>query len=621
MLRLSCAVAFVLVCLGWAWLPFGLDHFDQGYLLSAADGLLEYPEDVVPLKTGGLWLTLLLQALLLEIGGDYGTLLFRLAALPIALAVTVAGCALVRHTMGLPALIAGGAFTHFVARSWRVDGFLSYPLLSAFGFAIASLLLVEGSDRRRRGLIVLGGAALGANVFIRTPNLAGLALLAVPAALQLLSGRGLSHAARQTGWATLGSCCGAAAILVLMTVLGHERLYFEALTDLASMAQAEGSPYEPLFLLAKLGLEIATAQLFLLELLIVAVVGNRVARAGDERWWRVGVVVVGGLAGSVLLGDLVTSQMVLYAVVFLPLLASLLRSDAGARDRVVDGVALAVLLLLPVGAAAGLGTGAAVAALFSGPVAFSRIVQAIRASESPPAGAGVVRWHLMPTRVSAGIVGLALLTNAIVRLPETSRDRSGIGYPARALSSVSLPGVWMDPDRAAMYDELVLELDKHSTSGDFLLAFPHVPFVYFLTNRRPYLSETWPLLRTTTFLRDRLRWARSARSRLPVVVRATGRSLSWTWPHANEKRRERWVMQPPGWLTTHHARVHNSRDAALELLGFQSLESLQYGLFRENRLILFEFLARERYRAAWVGEGRNRFEIMIPPEEHRQPRP
>ena len=125
MTRLSCVFAFVLVCLAWAWLPFGLDHFDQGYLLSAASSLFEYPEDVVPLKPGGLWLTLLLQAALLEIGDDYGTLLFRLAAVPVALAVSVAGCALVRRRMRLPMLIAAGALSHLVARSWRVDGFLS----------------------------------------------------------------------------------------------------------------------------------------------------------------------------------------------------------------------------------------------------------------------------------------------------------------------------------------------------------------------------------------------------------------------------------------------------------------------------------------------------------------
>jgi hypothetical protein len=618
---MSCVIASLLIFMSWAWLPFGLEHFDQGYVLSAANFLLSHPEDVVAQKTGGMWLTLLPIALLFELGGDYGLLMARLATIPVAIATTAMGCVLIRRRLSLPMIVAIGGFTHLIGRSWRVDGFLSYPLLSAFGYALAASLLVEGSERRSKWLLGAAGAALGANIFVRLPNLAGLCLAGLPLAFQLLSDRDWQAAARQTGWVLVGIVIGVASVLAAMGLFGHGTYYVEALSALFSMAGSEDSPYNTGWLLIETVADIALALVLTLQILVLAKLADALASLFASRILSVILAAgVGLFSGIVILGDIRTAISLPYGVTLLTLAWSLTRRTGSPRDRIIDLAALLVFLLTPFGAAAGIRSGAAVGFLFAGPVAASRIIQALIAS---PIGARDDSASVTPRRrrwpgfgirpVSAGVVALTIFVNALVRLPETSRDTSGPGAPSAQMQQRRLAGIYMDPESAQLYDEIIVAVDEHVGKDEFILAFPHVPVIHYLTNRRAVLTETWPSLRSTKFLNDRLESIRREGGELPVVVRARSR-LDWRWPSKNTTARTRWVYRPRPWLVLHNNRLLNLRNELVRLMGYEPLLEVQRKMITKNVKILSKFVQRNTYRTVYQNANR-RFRILRPPTE------
>ncbi len=149
---------------------------------------------------------------------------------------------------------------------------------------------------------------------------------------------------------------------------------------------------------------------------------------------------------------------------------------------------------------------------------------------------------------------------------------------------------------------------------DFVLAFPHVPLVYFLSGTRPYLAETWPVLRTETFLRDRLEWARRTRGRLPVVVRAPKMNLGWIWPAKGNSNRDMWVPPPPSWLRAYHLALRSKvRTGGLALFGFGSFNAMQVRMINANYRTLQKFVEDGRYTRAWRGKGPHALEILVPP--------
>lgn len=134
-----------------------------------------------------------------------------------------------------------------------------------------------------------------------------------------------------------------------------------------------------------------------------------------------------------------------------------------------------------------------------------------------------------------------------------------------------LKGVYTTKERAEVVQGVLDELRNWVRPGDYLLGYHTVSTLYFVTDTRPYLYNSWPFLYEPFQMRYYLERAQAERPNLPVAVRSKFSLQSFEWPT--------------------HKYINKSYR------------------YRENWKILEEFLESKKYRLMWENEI---FEILVP---------
>ena len=76
----------------------------------------------------------------------------------------------------------------------------------------------------------------------------------------------------------------------------------------------------------------------------------------------------------------------------------------------------------------------------------------------------------------------------------------------------------------------MVEIDKYTKRGDYLLAYGDIPMIYFLTDTKPYLYNSWPDLYEPLQFQNYLKIAKRVNEKLPIIVRARGSTTDFKWP-------------------------------------------------------------------------------------------
>jgi hypothetical protein len=154
------------------------------------------------------------------------------------------------------------------------------------------------------------------------------------------------------------------------------------------------------------------------------------------------------------------------------------------------------------------------------------------------------------------------------------RDNSLRWRMSAAVDHPLLRAVFTTPERAAVIESLLAELERYVKPGDVLIAFESIPLLHFLTQTRPYLYNPWPILYLPGEFDKNLKRARRERQSLPPAVLAKVETRSESWPK-------------------------NS--------GLNIAETS-----KADRKLLHNFLEDSRYVKVWENEA---FEIFMPPED------
>lgn len=174
--------------------------------------------------------------------------------------------------------------------------------------------------------------------------------------------------------------------------------------------------------------------------------------------------------------------------------------------------------------------------------------------------------------IKLGVI-LLLAMSVAISYRYTYRDSNDRFEMKFTVDHPKLRGIFTTKERAKVVQEVLDELGKYVKPGDFLLGYHTVSTLYFLTETRPYLYNSWPFLYEPDLLRHYLEKAQKERPEDPVVVRSKYSLQNFEWPKRNFMNR-----------------------------------TTQY---KENIKTIEEFLERKRYQKVWENGV---FEILIPPK-------
>lgn len=550
----------------------GIDFTDMGFNLSNQWLLLE---DADSYRHGHLfYLSNLLGGLWLAISEPLGLLGARLGW-ALVLYATMYAAYRTLEPFGSRAAILGGLVVALLWNSRIGTTWISYNSLTALFFTFAALNLVRGVSGDRPRAVLVAGALLGIAPFIRLPSVLAFAMVAVIPLYAHLAGRDRSWTTRHVGRFVLGYAAGAAAVLLLMLILGHLPLYWESLvTRFSASTGDESYAYSGGKLIGKLLLDYENVFLALVTSLPVLLLGAW-SLSGRWHWQIVGltviaiiwwvlagqlffplmpflvallvvVAVLGGIFLSGRIGDGGRFQAVpfvlgTFALIMLGFyftrakwswfvpgilyvaLAYRYWRARDADDRLITVVAAMLLAITPLGSGNGI-INAIFGMWLAIPLALMTLVDAVRAAAERP---WYRRGALVVTIVMCTSLVLVALTNAGDSAYRDSKDR---GRMTVSIDHPLLRGILTTPERAQVVDELMSALPGFVSAGDPLLLHGDCPLLHFVSRTRPVLGSSWNGVYNERMFNERLRVFEESDPSLPVVLISKGSCRDREWP-------------------------------------------------------------------------------------------
>lgn len=115
------------------------------------------------------------------------------------------------------------------------------------------------------------------------------------------------------------------------------------------------------------------------------------------------------------------------------------------------------------------------------------------------------------------LASIVIVLNRVIFSPSFS----GVSrFKSNAMINESpLSNIYTTQEIVVELNGLLKSIKKYSKEGDYVLCYPNIPMINYLSETRPYLYNCWPKLYTRDLLKMYLEKALAERQELPLVVR------------------------------------------------------------------------------------------------------
>jgi hypothetical protein len=521
----------------------GLDFTDMGYWLTGYQQLYTFPQGI----GGGIvnWLTYFVGYGLGELLG--GTVLsYRLGYVLVVTLSAVVSYLLLSKVFGRSRILAALTLLTALYAGKAIGNWVGYNNLTALFYLLSASLLYHGLVKQKLILILIAGAVLGANVFVRLPNILGLLLVS---AIWLYAFAGRWRWRKNLIWSSYfgaGFLLGMAIIWLLIFASGHEALYLKGVDWVADMAADDGSSHSGGGLVKLFILDQALAFAYALLAIII------------------GLLVANWIAGRHVL--IVSVVMVLLTALFFGLINHMSNGYSDSGKWAVTGLCYILLILIVVrefrhNAAMSLMAFMALMILFIAPLGSNNGIANAKYGlwlalplclmwlwQGANLRLGKFTLKLGASRLFAGVIVLALSCQTLISTwrytYNDSQDRASMQY---GIAHPLLIGTYTTKERAKEVGELLDVMKQLVEPGDELLAYNQISMLHFLTETHPYLNNSWLEFYSPKKLDALLREKEMRPTRLPIIVRAKGNTSSASWPvniqYLNRREARRQVFE------------------------------------------------------------------------------
>lgn len=504
----------------------GLDFTDMGYWFTGYQQLYSYPQGIGE----GLvnWLAYFIGHWIgIVLGG--GALSYKIGYVLVVTATAVLAYLVLADVLGRSRTLAALVLltTLFVGRA--LGNWVGYNNLTALFYLAGAALLYWGLVNDQKSLVGIAGAVLGASIFVRFPNLLGVALISAVWLHAWAYRWSLRVVLAWSIWFLAGFAFGIAMIWGLIILHGHEALYIKGLGWVFGMAGDAGSHHSGNNLLKLFIIDQTLAFAYALPIIVVgALLANWVCR---QHVLFISIV-VGGLAYLLVrvlshmgYGYSDSGKWVVTGFCYIVLLVMIVREFRNNQPLALMAyVAGLMLVLVPLGSNNGMAN-SRYGMWLALPLVLMWLWRGIDLKFN--------KFSLRhgASRIFAGIMMLALLFQSVVLAwrftYHDSEQRLAMTY---SVSHPLLFGTYTTKERARVVEELLGAMKKFVKPDDELLAYNEIAMVYFLTETHPWIGTPWPMLLSPEKIDYLLQEKERSGAKLPFIVRALGSTGSNNWP-------------------------------------------------------------------------------------------
>ena len=501
-----CGISIAIAILLQLALAFqGFDICDDGFALTFFQQFYNHPESVE--YNFLYWFSGLIGGTWYKLYENGGILWFRLLAIITNTLTFYLAYRLLKDIITRPLLIAALFMVLFV----NDFGYLSFyhNQLTAFMVVAIVTTLHRAIISGRMAYYFFTGMLLSVNVFTRLPNaVLFILILSIPYAYYLKK-IPLVKSIKAMSVLLFGALAGICLVGFTLWQLEQLSIMKEALLTLIDLGGTEGSshnfmsvfkaPIDNYTSIALEGLKFAGILLFLF--LIHSFLGT-------QNWVKYFIA-----GSSVLLFMFWFHTANIYPVYFLCLVASFLvavKSSVEMEIKIIGFISLMVLITLTLGSAGGI-LSSGYMAIWIGLPLFFYVANSIKSKLSKS------------KRIQFDAVLLGLIVGFFVLKTYNISQEAYFDKGSRFLKTYDINndnanGIYTTQRRAAIVNELLVNLEPYVDSGDYLLAYDKIPMLHFLTETKPYMYNPWVWIYDYNSFEKKLKKAEQSIPTLPIVV-------------------------------------------------------------------------------------------------------
>lgn len=422
-----------------------------------------------------------------------------------------------------------------------------YDNLSAFLYILSATFLFYGLKENKLIKVFLSGAFISLNMFTRTPSIAGLILVFVIIYYGYIYKNSIKDQIKQVVNFFFGFVVLTISILLIMKLIGHFSLFVENLEIVFGMGTSNDSPNN-ISRILKLSITdyskaFISGFLFLLFIIVPSSMSSSLSRLTKLN----PKLLVNGLNIIVLaafiyliLSQTITWKDVLWIFTGLSLFISLLVLTMSSNKDLKVLILLGCLILLfaPFGSAGGLMGMGRYSLWLIFPIIIDSIFN-IRFIDSKLFFLAnnqeyVIKVYIIESQLNTikkyffGLCVFICLYYAYYYPYFDKSDRSKMSY---SIENKNVKGIFTTKERAQVINELLRESTKYVKKNDYVLAYDCIPMFHFLTETKPFMSNSWPGAYYPEAFRLELNKSLIKSKEIPVIILQKIRTLNNDWPN------------------------------------------------------------------------------------------
>ena len=508
----------------------GLDLADTGFSLTAFRFIFDDPYSAQ--YSMMFWLSDVCGGLWMKIWPAMGLYWFKIGWIVVISSTFMIYFSLLKPLLGKRNALIGLAITLIFILQGGPEC-LNYDIFSCLGYAIAILTLYKGLNNNRLGLIILSGSLFGMSVFFKLSNSSALAFYLLIPFSALLYKDSLGEFLKKSFIWLLGFAGGMIFVLLLINQIGHLDLFLNNLSVVSAMGKDIHASHglKPMLLSYLSGYMNALVLLviFMLIVWIYLKLTNKYQNLYTERNCLFILFLVGGLAVllTILLKDVFWSK-VRYLFIGLMIFQGLaLIADKKCRSemRLLSLAGLILLLIAPLGSDSGLGK-STWGMWILGPLVLTMplTLKLENLFQLPK----LIHQAQFLKRLLAVLILLTAMASAWESTYFDVGSRISKVYP---IEHPHMKFIYTSKERARVVNELISEGFPKMKDEKYLLSFIEIPTLNYLSDKRPFISTSWPKLyyNPITF-RLKLEEALLHRKTFPAIIRQKQNTGLNDWP-------------------------------------------------------------------------------------------
>lgn len=470
---------------------------DEGFALSSYQTF--FPD---PASNGYFfmyYLTMLIGGVWEYLAGWGGILSFRiLHSIIVLFCVWIAINSMNQLTHSKAAFVLSSLF-EVIFISFNSTSF-SYNILSLLLICVMFHQIAGYNETKSSKSVLLIGFLIGLSVYARLPNIL---FLLVPVPVLIMNRANISEYL----FLFLGFLSGLGSILLVMSILGHLSLFIQVIKDVFALGKSDESTH---------GITKMTLVYFcnLRDVCVVTLSCFAIYYAMQRKQFVAAVLFVSMMTYwiLVLVGEIYKPGLygVIYGVLYFGVIVYWL-NHSWPHDETQRLVALhtylgmALTAIYPLGSDHGIYNVANISTFW-----LCFVVCAMWIGQT-------VHSSTYKIAIATTLIFTIIVFERVIDSPSFSGVSrfECISKPKES----SLANIYMRPQSADELDGLLRAIKSNTRKGDYVLCYPNIPMINYLSETRPYLYNCWPKLYTHELLKYYLDKAIEEKQSLPVIVR------------------------------------------------------------------------------------------------------